>query len=420
MPERTVKMIAVGIDIGKNKHAAAVLDPVGAKLMRPAFYGNDHAGAEKLLADIAGIAPPETTVIGMESTGSYWCPFRDFLAAAGYRVAVINPIVTSASIAGDVRGRKTDKGDSVAIAMAVLRGARASGFPADTGSRELKVLTRQRSFLVRQSSDLKRRLKSTLAEVFPEFETLFDDIFANLPAELLRRYPTAAALAKARRTAVERIVREKSRGKKADDEARRLIAAAKASLAKNCAVAKAVGECVLSTLRCLDGLAAEIGKLESRISACPPPDFAEVFMGIKGAGKLLPKVVASEFGDVSRFVKDPETGRESGMYRRMLAYAGMEPRIRESGKWKGTVHMSKRGSGALRTALMLMSNTVQSHDPFFRAVYEKHKNKGKPHKVALSYVAEKLLQVACARYRDGKHRPYTIEPPAKTEQCEKP
>ena len=39
-------MIAIGIDIGKGRHAAAVLDDAGRPLCRPAFYDNNREGEE--------------------------------------------------------------------------------------------------------------------------------------------------------------------------------------------------------------------------------------------------------------------------------------------------------------------------------------------------------------------------------------
>ena len=82
----------------------------------------------------------------MESTGNYWRAFYDHLTKAGCRVDVINPIVTKASSAGDIRGRKTDKRDALMIADVVFRGNYVSK-PAENGpERGLKVLTRQRGF----------------------------------------------------------------------------------------------------------------------------------------------------------------------------------------------------------------------------------------------------------------------------------
>ena len=404
-------MIAVGIDIGKGKHAVAVIDEVGRPLCRSAFYDNNRSGAGKLLAALRGVAPPsDDTRIGMEATGGYWFALHDFLVKAGYRVDVINPIVTSASISGDVRGRKTDKGDALAIARVVLRGETRPRQSSDRDSRRLMALTRQRSFMVGQRSGMKRHIQSLLDVAFPEFHTLLDDPVATFALELLRAYPSARALSRARRPAVARIVRQHTRGRDADEEARRLVEAAKGSLAAESEVHDTLGECIRSSVECILDMTARIERIERAIQEFEMPRLGAIISTIKGAGKLLPKVIAAEFGDLSRFGKDPRTGRESGMYKRLLAYAGAEVRVRESGKWKGQPHMSKRGGGALRTALMQIAFTISQNDAHFRAIYEKHVNAGKHHKVALSFVVADLLKIVCSLWKSGLR--YTVDKPA--------
>ncbi|MCQ2173489.1 MAG: IS110 family transposase, partial [Bacteroidales bacterium] len=352
-------MIAIGIDIGKGKHAAAVVDGLGKPLCNSAFYENNREGAEKLLAALATVAPPsDDTRIGMEATGGYWFAFHDFLVKAGYRVDVINPIVTSASISGDIRGRKTDKGDALAIARVLLRDETLPRRNTDTASRRLMALTRHRSFLVEQRSGMKRHLQSTLDVAFPEFHTFFEDPSSTFAMQLLHAYPSARALSRAKRPAVAKLVAKYTRGKDANEEAERLVKAARDSLAAESDVSDTVGACVRSSVECIFGMDAQIEKVEADIQEFEMPELGKIISKIKGSGKLLPKVIAAEFGDISRFEKDPKTGKSSGMHKRLLAYAGAEARVRESGKWKGQTHMSKRGSGALRTALMQISFTI--------------------------------------------------------------
>ena len=403
-------MIAIGIDIGKGKHAAAVIDDAGRQLCRPAFYNNDREGAEKLVAALAKIAPPTEARIGMEATGNYWIPFHDLLVNAGYAVDVINPIVTSASISGDVRGRKSDKGDAEAIARVLLSGKAAPHARPDDVSRRLMALTRHRSFMVAQRADAKRHLQSLLDAVFPEFHALFDDMFCRFALELLRAHPTAASLARAHRPTLAKLVGKCCRGKDAAAEAERLVKAAKRSLGFGSEVSDAFGACIASAVECIGDLDRRIAGIEKLIDEAESPRIANVIAQIKGSGKLLPKVVAAEFGDVSRFEKDPKSGRTSGMYKRMLAFAGCEPRIRESGKWRGRVRMSKRGSGALRTALMQIAFSISQNDDFFKCIYEKHISANQHHKVALSYVAAELLKVVCSLWKSN--RAYTVQRPA--------
>lgn len=403
-------MIAVGIDIGKGKHAVAVVDEMGRQLCNCAFYANNRDGAEKLAAALATAAPPSAdTRVGMEATGGYWFALHDFLVKAGYRVDVINPIVTSASISGDIRGRKTDKGDALAIARVVLRGETLARHDTRASSRRLMALTRHRSFMVGQRSDLKRHLQGLLDVVFPEFHTLFEETSSTFAMELLRAYPTARALAHARRPAVARLVTKFTRGKNAEEEAERLVKAARASLAADSEAADTFGACIRSSVEGIFDMDARIAGIEGEINSFEMPKLGTIISQIKGSGKLLPKVIAAEFGDISRFEADPKTGKKTGMHKRLLAYAGAEARVRESGKWKGQSHMSKRGSGSLRTALMQIAFTISQNDGHFKSVYDRHVNAGKHHKVALSYVVANFLEIICSLWKSD--RMYTVEKP---------
>ena len=394
-------MITVGIDIGKEKHAAAILGAGGRLLAKPAFFDNTHDGAKKLWAQIARHGGGDGVRVGMEATGNCWKPFRDFLAAKGATVDVINPIVTSASMAGDVRGRKTDKQDAVAIAGIVARGEHAARRPEGEAERDLKCLTRQRRYLVSGRSGTKNRLRDQLLESFPEFPALFKDLFSRLPLALLGKWPGAAELARARKVSVAKVVKANSRGKDAGKEAARIIAAARDSICFAHPPPKSAALCIRSTLRALRDLDASIEEIDAEIQECERPEMARLMEGIKGAGKTMPMVIASEFGGFERFEASPTTGKGADMAKRMLAFAGCEPRIRESGKWKGKTKVSKRGSGQLRLALYLAANAIRMNDDYFRAVYDE-KIKTKHHSVALFYVIRKLLEVLCSLHRSGR------------------
>jgi len=79
--------------------------------------------------------------------------------------------------------------------------------------------------------------------------------------------------------------------------------------------------------------------------------------------------------------------------RPLLAFAGLDPKLKQSGKWKGQTLMSKRGSPYLREAIWQAALVASVHDAGFKSIYEKKRSEGKPHKVALTYVAKKLTYV---------------------------
>lgn len=410
-------MITCGIDIGKGRHAVSVLDGNGRELMRPRFYDNTGKGAAELLADLSKFAPPAETHVGMESTGSYWRGFCDALAKAGCAVDVLNPIITKASSSGDIRGRKTDKGDAVMIARLVLGGDYVARLAEGVAERKLKVLTRHRGFMVQQRTAFKVHLMSLLDEAFPEAESLFNDLHGVFAMTLLARFPTARALAKARVATVAKLVDAHTRAEDPAAEAKRLVEAAKASLGADCETHEALGACIASAIAAIRSCDERIEEIEREIDAFENPAMAAIIAQIKGAGTLLPKVIASEYGELSRFALNPRTGSARDMYKRLLAYAGCDPRIRESGKWKGKVFISKRGSGQLRTALFLVGNGIRTWDPYFKSVYDDKKAKGKHHTVAVFYVVAKLLEVVCSLYKSG--RSYSTRKPV-TNPCLQP
>ena len=91
----------------------------------------------------------------------------------------------------------------------------------------------------------------------------------------------------------------------------------------------------------------------------------------------------------------------------MVAAAGVDVRLSESGHAKGHGKMSKRGSRYLRTAVMQAAEIAvfRTHDPLFSAIYKRHKERGKHHLVALTHVAHKMLHVIFSVLKN--ERPYT-------------
>ena len=74
---------------------------------------------------------------------------------------------------------------------------------------------------------------------------------------------------------------------------------------------------------------------------------------------------------------------------------------------RGKSKMSKRGSKYLRTAAIQAADVAVfvSGDPLFKPVYDRQKERGKPHCAALSHVANKLLHGVFSGLKN--QRPYT-------------
>lgn len=114
---------------------------------------------------------------------------------------------------------------------------------------------------------------------------------------------------------------------------------------------------------------------------------------IPGVG---PYIAASLIGEL-------QTMERFATARSLVAYAGLDPRIRQSGSTLNSAgHLTKRGSSYLRRSVFIAANVARQHDPYFKALYDKKRAEGKPYTVAVVAVSRKLLLVVRGVWLSGK------------------
>lgn len=94
--------------------------------------------------------------------------------------------------------------------------------------------------------------------------------------------------------------------------------------------------------------------------------------------------------------------RQFSDVRELVAYVGVDPRICESGEWKGQTRMSKCGPSMLRAKLYMPAITAKTHNPIVRAFCERLAAKGKPGKVIIVAAMRKLLHIAWGVLRNNR------------------
>ena len=104
---------------------------------------------------------------------------------------------------------------------------------------------------------------------------------------------------------------------------------------------------------------------------------------IPGIGEISAATILSEYGDIKNFSNS----------NKMLAFAGLDPSINQSGTLEYNGKMVKHGSGYLRYSLMNVALTVIRYNNTFYDYYYKKISEGKCHRVALSHVCKKLIRV---------------------------
>jgi transposase len=376
----------VGIDISKYKHDCFIMSDLG-EVVNDGFSFTNNAGGFAMLQNELELCGKGNTRIGFEATGNYGINLKLFLERIGYDYMEINPLLIKEYIKSkSLRRTKTDKLDAMAIAGYIL----AQGYrPHQTSFYQkfsLKQLTRLRSSLVSQRSRYLVQLTNVLDCIFPEFKPLFGNKFSVTALYILANYPSPQAIANMNARSFD-ILRRKSRGKFTMDKFVKLK-----TLAKN--TVGVYEDCYRLELDALldlySQLDSKIDELESQITeiieSLNPPT-----LSIKGVGAVSAAIIISELGDISRF-KTPD---------KVLSFAGLEPGFFQSGTTEYNGHMVKHGSAPLRCALMNCSRSIRLHNETFATYYQKKINEGKPHYVALSHVAKKLVRLIFALETKG-------------------
>ncbi|HEX9414276.1 MAG TPA: IS110 family transposase, partial [Ktedonobacterales bacterium] len=378
----------VGIDVAKSAHVVCALEaPSGAVRLKSTPIPATAAGYAQLVEWLGTWGEPAALLIGLESTGSLWEPLYDALNQAGYAVLLLNPHQTASWAASLGLRAKTDGIDAHTLARGLLAGwARASAVPDET-VQALRTLTRTRRDLVESQSAARQRLHDELVPVFPELVGhLPDHADLGAPAvlRLLTVYSSAQALAQVPLDDLGRLLEEVSAGRWGRAQAVALVDLAQHSAASTRAVAARAVVVRTLALHLLD-LQARVAELDGALAAAlrTDPPSQQLQGQIPGLGPTWTATIRAELGDVSRFTRVDQ----------VVAYAGLEPRTHDSGRYAGQRRLSKRGPGALRHALYMAALVAVRCRPEWQARYQRLLDRGRAKKEALTILSRKLLTV---------------------------
>ncbi|MDD3140433.1 MAG: IS110 family transposase, partial [Lachnospiraceae bacterium] len=317
--------------------------------------------------------------IGFEATGHYTSNLKRFLENAHYSFMESNPALISKYIHSQtLRKTKNDSIDSRSIAhwlMTVEYKPYPIGF---YHTYSLKSLTRLRDTIVRQRSLYMVKLTNVLDHIFPEFKPFFKEKFSKTALFILEKYHTPERISRMNSASYDSI-RCSSRGKFSMQRFIELKALALNTVGDS----NEIFEMQLISLLNLYHLAdSEVARLESEITALVI-ELNPKALTIPGIGPISAAVIASEYGDISKFSSPSQ----------MLSFAGLEPGYYQSGTSEFHGKMVKRGSSQLRYVLMNCTMPLIMYNMVFAEYYHKKRNEGKPHRVALSHVAKKLIRI---------------------------
>jgi len=370
-------MYLVGIDIAKYKHTCFIATETGEVINDSFDFDNTSSGFDILLSALSSLKGEVR--IGLEATGHYGMNLKLFLVNHKFTFLEFNPYIVSRFIkATTLRKTKTDKADAKFISLYLLSVDYNTYSSKSYQNYSLKSLTRFNESITKQHSRLLLDLTNILDLIFPEFKPFFGKKFTRTSVYLLNTYLTPDKMKNMNFKSFDKITTA-SKGRFKFSKFVTLKELAADTIGSTNELLTFQLSSILSLLNSIKNVKKEIdAKIFTIITELNPPLLSIPGVGIKSAA-----VICSEYGNFHNFSNS----------KKLLAFAGLDPAIYQSGESIKFGRMVKRGSSSLRQAIMNVTISVVRYNPIFYLYYHKKRNEGKAHRVALTHVARKLLRV---------------------------
>ena len=404
MPERMVyEMIdseapILAFDVSKgSSHCQGYLS-LGKPSSKPIKAAHSRSG----MAAAEGISETLERKTGrrpkavLEATGVYSKPVIRWAESLGLEVCLVSPLESAKVRKSRLRPTKTDALDCGVIAEAAYTRSPKRATPKSSLYSQLYSLSRRRAAIADRLVASKNQYRKSLDAVWPLLDEACDP-FSGYAMWAVGRYRHPERLAKAKGESIAKAMdgaRIRVGGASRQDAASKLIAYAKDALS-GCSPDDGEVDGLMSAMsdvkRDMEALDEATEKLIALAKELP--HFAQI-LSIDGTGEALAALLCAEIGEPSRF------SCRNGL----VAYAGLDPAILQSGKNDGLHYsITRKGNAFLRKYLYLAVENMAMHKASnaITEFYSKKKSSGLCHKAAATAACRKLLVCIWGMLRSG-------------------
>lgn len=375
--------LLVGVDVSKDFFSATGLDEEGGELFSASYEMNSNGFGQFLKTLSSQCERLDQVLVTMESTGCYHINLYSFLSSQGIRTMVVNPLLIANFAKLSLRKTKTDKKDALTIAKFVLdHHEEISQLSLSQDHQDLRDLSRERESLCHLIAATKVEIKRVLRTTFPELESI-GNLYTGVMLRFLHQYPSARLVRGAKLKAIAKALKGPYVGDKLTFSAEDILRAAQSSVAVVSPAKEIILQGKVATLFHLQERLEELTKLLTDLCKATRVEDLKILESIKGVGPKTAVPFLAEMGEVKNFTSS----------KKLIAFAGLDPSIHQSGKFTGASKLSKRGNRHLRRAIYLMTTSVVSQNAFFKAYFLRRKREGLAPQKALFAVAHKLIRV---------------------------
>jgi len=362
-PSITAPTVWVAIDVAKLTHQVLIELPNGRRrTMRVANTKSEIDGLVEVLRALG-----HRCEIAVEPTGDYHRPLAYVLGQAGFHLCLVSSIAVART--REALYNSWDKNDpkDAQVILHLLKNGTTQRYldPLLTGHLDLQEMANT----YRQVSLRKVRLQHSLLThhlpwYFPEAERYLHSSRAEWFTALLLFTPCPAAVRQYSKAAFVKAASAQIAGRKVDrarwladfyDTACHSIGLPVAPESETVRMLRVV----LEEYRALCALRKQL-EAEVATRLATQPDFVRL-QTLPGIGPILALIILAEARDLRRF----------GCARQFLKYCGFDLCTEQSGQFRGTTHLSKRGNARLRYAFWMAGTVaIRMQQNSFRRKFE--------------------------------------------------
>ena len=338
----SIPYLSVGLDVGADFTWMSILLPNGTLIGKPFKILHCDPQSRELAVTKIKEAQEMYSLESrcfLESTGIYHIPLLCFLRDKGFDCSVINPIITKNSTNMNVRKLHNDKFDSKKAAKVGLDASLKTSIVPDDEVSDLRNLVRDYYYYKDLQSAVMLKLNAELKVSFPAYLQVFSKVTTQTSLKLLSVYPLAADMLAAPRDEVIETIRSTARFglKYACGKYDAIVAAAQdaavfgRALPSNAVRIRLYIDTYQEYQKHLDDILKAIQESVDKLKGTPVYDRICLLQSLRGVGFLSAVVLIAEMGSFDLFSSP----------KKLYAYFGMDPAVKQSGKFNGDkVHMS--------------------------------------------------------------------------------
>lgn len=198
----------------------------------------------------------------------------------------------------------------------------------------------------------------------------------------LKQFPSARTIKSATDEAISKALFNSSSGRKPSITPYEIINAANSSVATTGIAKELILKGKISTLLHLMDRLDEITEMLSSYCQSIMLEDLRIITSIDGIDTPTGSAFLAEVGDIYRF----------SSYKKLTAFAGIDPTVYQSGRFQGTGKISKRTNIHLRRLIYIMTVKGIRINTVFRTFFLKRKQDDLPFRKAVMATAHKLIR----------------------------